>query len=310
MFLSTDGRYGGESNVSGVFEGLIGDVQGGVADISVSDVTENYSRNKVVDFSTPFFHDVDGILTLEPKSERAEPTIVFDVLQPKVSVSGVNGKVSREENPASSKMKKRWGTLEIRKKFYLDLVSTWHLSIRHLASTSGLRWIQRRSRCHFLGHSFANSQPGTYHTIWETFWKHSLWMLASWSVYHRLWVDVYLCFSKLKFYFYYSSVQGDDGLVYFRGTYWKTDRFGCEPDISYQTWRIPTSIIRWWFCIETITGQNDISTCRMTLRRTKLWYYSYFLDLKQWRIEALERTRVRRWHTQSGSRWKFENGKV
>ena len=77
VFLSTDGQYG-ESD-KGIFTGVIGDIQGNIVDISVSDVVLTYSRNTVVDFTTPYFYDVDKIITQVPV-ERIGTTIVFDVL--------------------------------------------------------------------------------------------------------------------------------------------------------------------------------------------------------------------------------------
>jgi ABC-type amino acid transport substrate-binding protein len=54
--LVSDGRYGRPDLVTGQWDGMIGEVIRGEADIIIADLTVTATRQYVVDFTTPFMH--------------------------------------------------------------------------------------------------------------------------------------------------------------------------------------------------------------------------------------------------------------
>ena len=74
--LSDDGRYGMQSN--GTWQGMIGEVADGRADLAVADLTITSKRREVVDFSYPFMTTGISILykkVLIPQVQNLEPSI-------------------------------------------------------------------------------------------------------------------------------------------------------------------------------------------------------------------------------------------
>lgn len=67
LYVVEDGFYG--SLVNGSFNGMIGDVERGKADIAVAGVTITSLRSSIVDFTSPFMRQDVGIVTMSRRKE-------------------------------------------------------------------------------------------------------------------------------------------------------------------------------------------------------------------------------------------------
>ena len=78
VHIVKDGNYGAIKN--GSWNGLVGEIERGEADIAVAPLTITYPRIQVIDFTTPFMEDNLGIL-LFPEAEKLS-LINFKFIEP------------------------------------------------------------------------------------------------------------------------------------------------------------------------------------------------------------------------------------
>ena len=69
VYFVRDGNYGALKNNGTVWNGLVGEIEQGKADIAVAALTITFPRIQVIDFSTPYMEDNLGIL-LKPEAEK------------------------------------------------------------------------------------------------------------------------------------------------------------------------------------------------------------------------------------------------
>ena len=80
LYLVPDGKYGAIDDTTGRWNGMIGEVLYGKADMALGTVTINAQRSRVVDFTTPY-HDV-GIGMMIYNGNSARPLITMEFLEP------------------------------------------------------------------------------------------------------------------------------------------------------------------------------------------------------------------------------------
>ncbi|XP_046988610.1 glutamate receptor ionotropic, kainate 2-like [Schistocerca americana] len=77
--LAPDGQYGNRNEKTGTWNGLVGELIAGRADLAICDLTITEERQSAVDFTMPFMNL--GISILYSKSEKADPNL-FSFLDP------------------------------------------------------------------------------------------------------------------------------------------------------------------------------------------------------------------------------------
>jgi hypothetical protein len=79
LYLVSDNKNGNYEKDKGEWNGLIGEILKGNADLAIADLTITYDRKKVVDFTNPFMNLGIGILYVKPPSK---PKNLFSFLDP------------------------------------------------------------------------------------------------------------------------------------------------------------------------------------------------------------------------------------
>lgn len=80
LYLVPDGKYGAIDDTTGRWNGMIGEVLYGKADMALGTITINAQRSRVVDFTTPYGEVGIGMLIANGNSPR--PLITMEFLEP------------------------------------------------------------------------------------------------------------------------------------------------------------------------------------------------------------------------------------
>ena len=80
LYLVPDGRYGAIDDITGHWNGMIGEVLYGKADMALGTITINVQRSRTVDFTTPYGEVGTGMLVSNGNSAR--PLITMEFLEP------------------------------------------------------------------------------------------------------------------------------------------------------------------------------------------------------------------------------------
>ena len=80
LYLVPDGKYGAIDDATGRWNGMIGEVLYGYADMALGSITINAQRSQVVDFTSPYGEVGIGMVTANGNSAR--PLITMEFLEP------------------------------------------------------------------------------------------------------------------------------------------------------------------------------------------------------------------------------------